>query len=122
MESIELLVHRYLNVELFTPGTDVCSHILKEVEQSEDILFYWESIASSVPAKCEPYSIELLKAVTELWLTVRGHSFAKDWTMKFQNLNIKKEQGKHCSQYSNVLICIKIVCILMFSWSFMKRL
>ena len=94
MESIELLVKRYLNVESFTPGTDARSHILEEVEQSEDILFYWENIASSIPAKCEPYSLELLKAITELWITIRGHSFAKEWTMQFQKSKYQKGTRK----------------------------
>ena len=30
------------------------------------------------------YSIELLQAIIGLWITIRGHSFAKDWTMKFE--------------------------------------
>ncbi len=31
--------------------------------------------------KYEKYSIELLGVVADLWITIRDHSFAKDWTM-----------------------------------------
>jgi hypothetical protein len=37
----------------------------------------WERISKDIPQK-------LLAKVVELWVTIRGHSFAKDWNMKFE--------------------------------------
>ena len=49
------------------------------------MLSYWETIAHCIPSRYEKYSIELLKAIIEVWITIHGHSFAKDWTMKFES-------------------------------------
>ena len=86
MESIELVARRHLNVQnaqVSIPGTDISRLIVEDVIQSESILICWEAIAHSIPANYEPYSVELLQVITNLWITIRGHSFAKDWTMKF---------------------------------------
>ena len=86
MQAIELVVRRHLNVEnvmAFTPGTDLRKAIMEEVVQSDAILHDWEAIAYSIPSSYEPYSIELLRAIADLWITIRGHSFAKSWTMNF---------------------------------------
>ena len=45
---------------------------------------FWEEIAKSIPIKYEQHSIELLGKVADLWVTIQGHSFAKDWTMRFE--------------------------------------
>lgn len=86
MESIELVTRRHLNVQnaqVLTPGTNIHGLIVEDVIKSEPILSRWEAIAHTIPTKYEPYSIELLQVITDLWITIRGHSFAKDWTMKF---------------------------------------
>ena len=86
MELIELVVRQHLNIQnaqAITPGTNIRQLIMKDVIKSESILSCWEVIAHSIPTKYEPYSIELLQVITNLWITIRGHSFAKDWTMKF---------------------------------------
>ena len=44
----------------------------------------WETLAQSIPDTYEKYSIKLLTIITDLWITIRGHSFAKEWTMKFK--------------------------------------
>ena len=98
MESIELIVRQYLNVDTFTPSTDICTSILEEVQQSESVLSHWETIACSIPSKYEPYSIELLKVITALWISVHGHSFAKEWTMKFQRSKYQKGTRKTLKQ------------------------
>ena len=43
------------------------------------------------------YSIELLKAVISLWVSIRGHAFAKGWTMQFER-RYKKGTRNHWSQ------------------------
>lgn len=52
--------------------------------KSRSILEHWDHIAYSVPPKYEKYSLELLHEVISLWITIRGHSFAKEWTMTFE--------------------------------------
>lgn len=86
MESIELVIRRHLNTQsaqVLTPGTNIRQLIMEDVLKSGPLLSRWEAIAHTIPDKYEPYSIELLQAITDLWVTVRGYSFAKDWTMKF---------------------------------------
>ena len=92
VELIELVVRQHLhvnNVESFTTSTDVRRLTLEQVVQSEPILAHWEEIAHDIPARYEPYSIKLLKIITGLWVTIRGHSFAKNWTMQFENKSKK---------------------------------
>ena len=86
MESIELVARHHLNVknvQVLSPGTNIRRLIVEDVIRSESILSCWEAIALSIPTKYEVYSVELLQVITDLWITIRGHSFAKDWAMKF---------------------------------------
>ena len=100
IESIELIVRRYLNVHTFMPGTVVHTRILEEVEQSDSVLSHWETIADNISPRYEAYSIELLKAITTLWVSIRGHAFAKEWTMKFQRSKYQKGTRKTLNQCS----------------------
>ena len=50
----------------------------------DSILHHWDTICQSIPAKYERYSVELLKAVVDLWTNIRGHSFARDFTVNFE--------------------------------------
>ena len=85
MELIENVVRQHLNTQhVYNPRTDFRKRIVAEVLRSEPILASWEEIAQHIPAKYELYSLELLQEITELWVTVRGHSFSKEWTMKFE--------------------------------------
>ena len=86
MESIELVVRQHLNVQniqVSIPGTNIHRLIVEDVIKSESILSHWEALAHCIPTKYEPYSMELLQVITNLWITIRGYSFANDWTMKF---------------------------------------
>ena len=104
MESIEVVVHQHINVaaiETYIPGNDLRKTIREDVLMSPPVTFMWENIAQAILTKYEKYSIELLGVVTDLWITIRGHSFAKEWTMKFEkkykkgtrkDLKTKKEE------------------------------
>ena len=84
---IELVARRHLdvrNVQVSTPGTNIHRLIVEDVIKSESILS-WETISHSIPTKYETYGIELLQVITNLWITIRGHSCAKVWTMKFES-------------------------------------
>lgn len=92
IEVIEMVVRKYFNVPIiqsYLPDTDLRELILKEALDSQSVLSYWETIADIIPARYEEYSVELLRVVIELWITIRGHSFAKGWTMKFETKSKK---------------------------------
>ena len=65
---------------------------------SVSVLIMSESILSCcIPTKYEAYSVELLQVITDLWIMILGHSFPKDWTMKFvrvqeRNKTLKQKQ------------------------------
>ena len=75
--------------ESLTTNADVRRLIMEQVIQSEPILVHWEELAHDITTRYEPYSIELLKVITGLWVTIRGQSFAKNWTMQFENKSKK---------------------------------
>lgn len=90
MENIELISRRHLNIETVSVESgNVRKVIVDEVLQSESVLSCWESVAHCIPTKYELYSLELLKCVTDLWITIRGHSFAKEVTSKSVKKNKK---------------------------------
>ena len=62
-------------------GTNIHRLIVEDVIKL--ILSYWEATTNCIPTKYEAYSVKLLHVITDLWITIRGHSFTKDWTMKF---------------------------------------
>ena len=43
-----------------------------------------QSVKAFLLIKYEQYSVELLKAVVDLWVNIRGHSFARDFMMNFE--------------------------------------
>lgn len=88
MESIELVVRQFLNtttIKEMNPDTDVKAQILNAALKRDSVLHYWNTISQSIPAQYEHYSMELLRAVVQLWINVRGHSFARDFTMNFES-------------------------------------
>ena len=92
-------------MQTYNQGTDVRSCIIDEAMRADSVLHYWETIAHSIPPKCEEYSIELLKAVISLWVTIRAHAFAKGWTMKFENKykkgtrkSLQPKRTEYCSE------------------------
>ena len=85
-QSLEMLVRKHLNVQdiqTYIPGTDLRKVIIDKLLLSENIITLWEDIAQNIPSHYEKYSVELLKNVANLWITIRGNSFARGWTSKF---------------------------------------
>ena len=84
MEEIEVIVRRHLStqsMQTYNQGTNIHLHITDEAMKTNSVLCCWETIAHSIPPAFELYSIALLKAVISLWVSIRGHAFAKGWTM-----------------------------------------
>jgi hypothetical protein len=89
-----MVVRQHLNIpaiQSYQPNTNLREGILKEALGSPTLLSYWETIAHCIPSKYEKYSIELLKVIIELWIAIRGHSFAKDWTSRFDHESKRKK-------------------------------
>ena len=63
-------LHSLQNTDLYTVVTD---DVLKDVA----LLDVWENISKPTSQRHNTYSIELLKIICQLWITVRGFSFAK---------------------------------------------
>ena len=86
--AIEVIVRKHINndiiVHAYIPGTDVRKLILDEALVSQSVINLWEKASKMIPLKYESYSIELLREIVKLWVTIRGHSFAKDWTMQYE--------------------------------------
>ena len=86
MESIELVTRQHLhlkNIQVLSSGSNIQKLIMDDVLLSESVLACWEKVAYHIPVKYEPYSLELLRHITDLWIKIRGHSFTKDFTTKF---------------------------------------
>ena len=102
MESIEWVSRRHLNLKRIhelSSGMDVHKLILDDVLRSELVLACWEIVAHHIPNKYEPYSLQLLQHVTDLWIIIRGHSFVKEFTTKFEK-KYKKGTRKTLKQGS----------------------
>jgi len=86
MLGIEVVVRDYLTIQKVREHTGVHLHqrIAEDVVEVESVLSHWEAIAFTIPQKYEKYSLELLRNVVDLWITIRTHAFAKEWTMRFE--------------------------------------
>ena len=94
IESIEMIVRQELQTTNYAAEENLYSLISELVLSDQAILRCWEGIADSIPIKYEQYSIELLKDIAHLWVTIRGFSFAKTWTMQFEVNKYKKGTRK----------------------------
>lgn len=62
---------------------------------STAVLEAWEDLAGNIPLKYEKYSLALLGSVVELWLNIRGHSFARGWTMNLESKYEKRTRNNY---------------------------
>ena len=86
MESIELVTRCHLhvkNLRMLASDANIHKLIINDVLQSESVLAGWETVSYHIPAKYESYKMELLENIATLWITIRGHSFAKEFSNKF---------------------------------------
>lgn len=68
----------------FDPDKNIRKKVLNDALQNDGLLAIWDDLACSIPPEHEAHSVYLLRAVINLWITVRGHSFVKGWTDKFE--------------------------------------
>ena len=96
-----MIVRQHLNIpaiQSYQPNTDLREGILKEALRSPVLLSYWETIAHCIPSMYEKYSIELLKVIIELWITIRGHSLLKTGLADL-NRSVRRAQERHYGKY-----------------------
>lgn len=77
-------------MQTLKPTKNVHSAIT-EVLKDSSILEKWEGIALAIPGTYETYSLELLRAVIELWAMVRCFSFAVGCNILLQKAAAKKQ-------------------------------
>ena len=65
-------------------SADLKKRISDGVISSDAVQKYWKATAGSIPKKFEQYIVCLLQAILNLWINVRGHSFAQGRTVMFE--------------------------------------
>lgn len=71
------------NIKELSSEANLRKLILNDVLHSERVLSHWENVSQCIPSKYQSYSLELLEHIVDLWIKIRGHSFAKEFTTKF---------------------------------------
>ena len=77
--EVEMVTRRHLRYDSLSTlqGVDIFSTVSEEVLKDANILETWGAISKPTSQRQESYSLELLKAVCKLWLTIRGFSFSE---------------------------------------------
>ena len=65
-------------------------------------------IADSISSQYDKYSVELLKAVVSLWVTVRSHAFTKGWTMQFERQYIPNGEQERVYKPHHINECTSL--------------
>ena len=86
--SMELELQKHLQENVVQPHFR--EEIAKHIIESEEVLFYWSIL--SAPWEDEDVEKELLSMVSNLWVTIRGFSYASAWIEKFKNKSKKTTQ------------------------------
>lgn len=71
--------------------------LIRKLTTNEDVTFYWCIAASDFTIEDEEAHAELLYMITELFITIRGFSFASAWVERY------KRSQKKCTQHSKSL-------------------
>lgn len=79
-----MTVRQQLNITIIQGNENLYKVVYDKVFTDINIMECWEKLSKDIPRKYEHYSMELLAKVTELWVTIRGHSFVKGWNSKFE--------------------------------------
>ena len=94
--AIELEICRHFRVENAQEMTaSYEGKVVASILTNEDVLYHWCMVCCDVP---EELSNELLKRIVELWITIRGFSFAKSYMEMYKQAAKKVLQ---CSKTSS---------------------
>lgn len=66
--------------------------LLEEIKESEDVLFYWSMLSIDIHSPED--ADELLKAVVQLWVTIRGYSLTAAWFEEYKKAHHSSSKKK----------------------------
>ena len=66
--------------------------MIKAILASEDLQFYWLIVTAEFEVDKEEVKSTLLTMIVELYLTMRGFSFASNWIEQYKNSTKKSTQ------------------------------
>ena len=69
--------------------TDKKEKIINELSTNEDVLFYWLIVGADIEEDDERVHTELLRRIIELFVTIRGFSYASGWLEKYKQISKK---------------------------------
>ena len=78
-----------------TVQQDRKEELISSVVQNDNVLFYWTLLSEDIEGEQE--SLELLRDIVELWLTIRGFSIASEW------MEIHKSRSSKSTKKSKAL-------------------
>ena len=82
--------------------------IIQRVTANDDVEFYWLIATANFEIDEREVHLELLHKIVELYVTVRGFSFASAWLEKYK----QRTKRVHNDQRVFVEICMRAVCRL----------
>lgn len=104
-ESLKMLLH---------PTSKCKEKIIKAVTRNENVLFYWLIATADFDIDDHEVHSILLKMIVELYITMRGFSYAGSWMEKFKQSakNLLNDQKVYAET------CMKVVAIIELSYNF----
>ena len=98
--DIEMIVRDSLPEHVTGKTSDQIDDLVMKVTSNEDVQFMWALLSQDIDS--EEDSVELLKDIVKLWITIRGFSIASTWieTYKLANKETKQKSTglrKHLS-------------------------
>ena len=79
--------------------------VIKMILSNEDVLFYWTIASADFEIDDEEVHDVLLKMIVELYVTMRGFSYASMWMEKYKN----PLKNQHSIQIAYVETCMKTI-------------
>ena len=88
--AMELEIRRHLKTETASEMASLPKGKLNaSLLENEDVQFYWCIVCCEIPEKV---AVEALKSIAELWITIRGFSFAKSYMEMYKQKASKSLQ------------------------------
>ncbi len=90
--SMELEVRQHLRIS-DPQTTGITETVMKGITENEDVLFYWSMVSVNW---AEEESRVLLGMIADLYITIRGFSFASAWMERYKQAHkktVEKSKG-----------------------------
>ena len=101
--SVELITRQHLSQCTSQSCASKKQSVIEAILQDVDIQFYWALISQDISE--EQDSLELLKDISDMWVTVRGFSMASTWLeeyKKVKNTKVSKKRSLRKELYQKV--------------------